>query len=80
MKVLILFAGFILANVLVFKTIKLTSGGSRLIAWLLFLTGYYFLIRKLIFWAVFPGSFCLFKRNLEVGFQRNMGKQILNIV
>jgi len=35
---------------------------------------YYWLIRKVIIWAVFPGSCFLFKRNIELTYMNNIGQ------
>ena len=51
--------------------------GSLLLASGLHFAAYYFLIRKVIIWAVFPGSSYFFKRSLELSYMKNMGSHVL---
>jgi len=51
--------------------------GSLILALGIHFAAYYFLIRKIIIWTVFPGSSYFFKRNLELQYMNNMGNHVL---
>jgi len=60
---------FLFCNFMVGKLIAIFTGG--LIALFVVFAGYYYLIRRVIIWIVFPGSFCFFKRSIEFSFMKS---------
>lgn len=68
---------FLLINYLVFLLLRLICGRTWL-ALLAIILSYYFLIRKIVTYVIFPGCFPLFRRKLEVQYQESMGKHILD--
>jgi len=52
--------------------------GSLVLAFGIHFGAYYWLIRKIVTWVVFPGSCWLFKRNLELNYMTNMGLHVIS--
>ena len=74
---MVLILVFLLVNYVIFLIIDLPVGSG----WLSFsaiLLGYYFMIRRIITYVIFPGCFPIFLRRLEVTMQEQMGKMILD--
>ena len=57
--------------------VSLTFNVHELTILVIFL-GYYFLVRKVVTYIVFPGCFPLYRRKLENGLQEQMGRHILD--
>lgn len=67
---------FLLVNYLVFLLLRV----FLLRSWLsitVILLSYYFLVRKVVTYIVFPGSFPLYRRKIENDFQKQMGKVVI---
>lgn len=67
---------FLFLNYLVYLLLKLLTT-SALAAWAILSFSYYFLIRRVTTYLVFPGCFPIYRRKLEVTFQEQMGKLVL---
>ena len=68
---------FILVNYLIYLLLELIIGRGLLALAAIFLT-YYFLIRKVVTYIIFPGYFPIYRRKLEVQNQEQMGKHVLD--
>ena len=77
--VVLILSLFILVNYLIYMLLKLITG-HHFIALPTLLICYYFLIRRVVTYVIFPGSLPLFRRKLENDMQKSMGRMILEQV
>lgn len=56
---------FFFVNYLIYLVLKLVVGRG-LFAIVAIGLAYYFLVRKVVTYLIFPGSFCIYRRRLEV--------------